>query len=325
MARLYHIVRGHIHKNSHLLFYLKGLWRDVWPHALCRMSLRNKLKAVERMNDEEREYIMRRVNHYCHLDAPIVLAENAYPLSRFTMKRKDREVTGGVHSAHYFDCQEYARYFPKHLKWSMFSGDVNYCFPQPCICKSRPILPPEEPNNNILLKLNKVRHFLWIKDPFRWEEKEGRILFRGDVQHKPHRERFVGMWHDHPMCDVREGGGLSLYDHLKYRYIMSLEGNDVASNLKWVMSSGSVAVMPRPKYETWFMESQLQPDFHYIEIRDDYSDLIDKINYYEAHPKEAKAIVQNAHEWVRQFRNKRREDLIALLVLEKYFKGTGQL
>lgn len=230
-----------------------------------------------------------------------------------------------VHSAHYFDCQEYTRFFPKNLKWSMFSGDVNYTFPQPTICKSRPILAAEIPNNNILLNMNKVRHFLWIKDPFRWEEKEARILFRGDANMKPHREEFIRMWQQHPMCDIKEGGGLSLYDHLKYRYIMSLEGNDVASNLKWVMSSNSVAVMPRPKYETWYMESQLQPDYHYIEISADYRDLIDRINYYETHPEEAKAIVKHAHEWVEQFWNKEREDLISLLVLDKYFKGTRQL
>lgn len=325
LIRLYHIVRGHIHKNSHLLFYLKGIWRDIWPHAFCRMNLKRQLRALEHMRPEEQAYIMRRVNHYCHLEAPILLADNAYPLSRFTMKKKDRAVTGGVHSVHYFDCQEYARFFPKNLKWSMFSGDVNYTFPQPCICKSRPILPPEMPNNNVLLNLNKVRHFLWIKDPFSWEQKQAVILFRGDVRMKPHRELFIKMWQQHPMCDIKEGGDMSLYDHLKYRYIMSLEGNDVASNLKWVMSSNSVAVMPRPKYETWYMESQLRPDYHYIEISADYHDLIDRINYYEAHPEEAKAIVKHAHEWVEQFWDKEREDLISLLVLEKYFKGTGQL
>ena len=187
LIRLYHIVRGHIHKNSHLLFYIKGIWRDTWPHVFCRMALRRKLRTLERMTPEERAYIMRRVNHYCHLEPPIQLADNAYPLSRFTMKKKDREVTGVVHSAHYFDCQEYTRFFPKNLKWSMFSGDVNYTFPQPTICKSRPILVAEIPNNNILLNMNKVRHFLWIKDPFRWEEKDARILFRGDAHMKPHR------------------------------------------------------------------------------------------------------------------------------------------
>ena len=40
----------------------------------------------------------------------------------------------------------------------------------------------------------------------------------------------------------------------KHKFILCIEGNDVASNLKWVMSSNSVAVMPKPKFESWFME-----------------------------------------------------------------------
>ncbi len=323
--RLLHIIRGHIHKNSHLVFYLKGLWRQFLPDAFCLMRLRNRLSALKKCSEEERRYILDRVNFYCHLEAPITLSDGAYPLSRFTMEKKNREVTGKINSTYFYDCMEYTRFFPKRLKWMMLSGDVSHTLPQPGFTKSRPILPPEEPNNNILLNMDKVRHFLWIKDPIAWEEKQTRILFRGDVNGKPHRERFLEMWQHHPLCDLQAGGGLTLYDHLKYRYIMSLEGNDVASNLKWVMSSNSVAVMPRPKYETWFMESRLRPNYHYIEIRPDYSDLIERIEYFERHPEEAKAIAAHAHEWVKQFWNQEREDLISLLVLEKYFKGTGQL
>jgi hypothetical protein len=106
---------------------------------------------------------------------------------------------------------------------------------------------------------------------------------------------------------------------------MALEGNDVASNLKWVMSSNSIAVMPRPTCETWFMEGKLIPNYHYIEIREDYADLVERITYYEAHPEEAKQIVQHAHEWCSQFQDKDREDMISVLVLQKYFKASGQL
>ena len=61
---------------------------------------------------------------------------------------------------------------------------------------------------------------------------------------------------------------------------MALEGIDVASNLKWVMSSNSIAVMPRPTCETWFMEGTLIPDYHYIEIKPDFSDLEERLNQY---------------------------------------------
>jgi hypothetical protein len=82
--------------------------------------------------------------------------------------------------------------------------------------------------------------------------------------------------------------------------------------------------MPRPKFETWFMEGNLIPNHHYILINDDYSDLEERLNYYLHRPDEALEIVKNANEYVNQFRNKKREDLISLLVLDKYFRETGQ-
>jgi len=113
---------------------------------------------------------------------------------------------------------------------------------------------------------------------------------------------------------------MTIKQHLDYKFILCLEGNDVASNLKWVMSSNSVAVMTRPTCETWFMEGRLIANYHYIAIKDDFSDLEEKLNYYINHPEEAKAISRHANEYVKQFRNNKREDLISLLVLKKYFE-----
>jgi pyrroloquinoline quinone (PQQ) biosynthesis protein C len=86
------------------------------------------------------------------------------------------------------------------------------------------------------------------------------------------------------------------------------------------MSSNSIAVMPKPTYETWFMEGTLIGNYHYIEIKKDYSDLEEKLNYYIKHTNEALKIIENAHKFVEQFRDKKREKLISLLVLQKYFQ-----
>ncbi len=86
------------------------------------------------------------------------------------------------------------------------------------------------------------------------------------------------------------------------------------------MSSNSIAVMPRPKYETWFMEGTLIPDYHYICIKDDYSDLDEKLKYYIKHPEKAQNIIFHANQYVDQFKNKKQEKLISLLVLKKYFE-----
>jgi hypothetical protein len=90
------------------------------------------------------------------------------------------------------------------------------------------------------------------------------------------------------------------------------------------MSSNCIAVMPRPTYETWFMEGKLIPNYHYIEIKPDYSNLIERIEYYNNHIDEAKEIIRHANEYAAQFRNKKRERLIQLMVMAKYFRNTGQ-
>jgi spore maturation protein CgeB len=90
------------------------------------------------------------------------------------------------------------------------------------------------------------------------------------------------------------------------------------------MSSNSVAVMPKPKYESWFMEGKLVPDYHYILIKDDYSDLEEKLNYYLNNTDKLKRIANNANQYIKQFTDRNKEKLISLLVMEKFFKLSNQ-
>ena len=51
-----------------------------------------------------------------------------------------------------------------------------------------------------------------------------------------------------------------------HRYHLSLEGNDVATDLKWKLASGSLVLMPPPTKEGWLMEGRLQPWIHYVPL-----------------------------------------------------------
>lgn len=324
VRRLWYATFRHTRKNSHFAFYVRSLLRYCTPRWLTQRRLAAHLARYHALSPEQQSYVMSRIDYYCRFAHAIHLPDDAPPLRLFTYTGRQSYVQDYVNSAYFFDAYQYTRYFPDHLRWAYNPGDVNYLFPVPEITKSRPIAVDDSNRNNILLNLDKTRHFLWVTDPFTWQQKECGILFRGDARYKPHRQRFIEMWKHHPWCDLVSTGSMSLYDHLRYRYIMCLEGNDVASNLKWVMSSNSVAVMPRPRFETWYMEGKLIPNYHYIEIADDYHDLIERIEYYEAHPEEVKAIAEHAHAWVEQFQDQKREDLISLMVLDKYFTLTGQ-
>jgi len=48
------------------------------------------------------------------------------------------------------------------------------------------------------------------------------------------------------------------------------------------------------------------------------------MEYYLQHTDEALEIIKNANHYIEQFKSKPREDLISLLVLEKYFYKTNQ-
>ncbi|RZA01082.1 MAG: hypothetical protein EOP47_11985 [Sphingobacteriaceae bacterium] len=224
-------------------------------------------------------------------------------------------------------------YFNNNLKVNYLPGDIIHVPHVPTIQKSRPIACDNA--NAVLLNLDKHRHFVFVHDKTPFAAKKDMLVGRGTVT-QPHRIKFMELHFNNPLCDVgqvnKKGGNanwlkpkLSITGHLLYKFILSLEGNDVATNLKWIMSSNSVAVMPRPKYETWFMEGKLIPDFHYIMIKDDFSDLDEKISYYLAHTDKAQQIAKNANKYVAQFFDKDKEDIIALLVLQKYFKYTSQL
>ena len=309
-----------------LIYYIRANIMRLAPKWFLRIKERIALSKVA--NHPDKEYIMERVDYYNKLTTGAFLPTDAPRLKEHTLKNKK---SGSVY---FYDSYEVTRHFPNHLKWLLKGGDVTTVPEHPTIVKSRPIHCNNA--NSVLLKLNKVRHFVFVNDKTPFEKKEDLIIFRGDANGKPSRIRFFEKWFGHPKCSLVDtarhstnpqewkGEKMSIEEHLKYRYIMALEGVDVATNLKWLMSSNSIAVMPRPKYETWFMEGKLIPNYHYIEIKPDYSDLMERIEYYNSHIDEAKEIIRHANEYASQFRNKKREKLIQLLVMEKYFRNTGQ-
>ena len=183
--------------------------------------------------------------------------------------------------------------------------------------------------------LNKVRHFNFIEDPINFAEKKDMAVWRGYAKNSENREYFIKNYYDVPTFDIGQHAPkvnepwhrpyMPISKQLKFKFIFCIEGADTATNIKWVMSSNSVCVMPKPKYETWFMEGKLKSDFHYISIKDDFSDLEERLKYYIENKEEAKKIIYNANKYIKQFQNKKREDLISLLILEKYFHNSGQI
>ena len=307
-------------KNLKFVYYLRCALRNWIPQWWLQHHKTALLHSLEHRADKD--YILDRVNYYNKLThtSPITGKHSLADISN----------EGSTYNR---DTFEITRYFDPALKIDTLFGDNIQIGTTPSIVKSRPILGKNQ--NDVVLNLDKVRHFTFLKDKRSFASKRNMAIFRG-ATFQPHRQRFMKMYFGHPLVDCANTAHksdlpaewnkplITLYDHLHYKFIICLEGNDVASNLKWVMSSNSIAIMPKPKYETWFMEGRLKAGVHYIEIKDDFSDLEEKIQYYSQHIDEAETILQNAHEFVRQFFDKPREELIAILVMQKYFELTGQ-
>jgi hypothetical protein len=114
---------------------------------------------------------------------------------------------------------------------------------------------------------------------------------------------------------------LSIHQQLRFKYIISVEGNDVATNLKWIMHSNSLCLMPRPRFETWFLESRLVAGVHYAELSDDFSNLQDVFEHYEQHPAQALAIIHQAQAYTRQFLDTSADNVLAQHVCQAYFEA----
>lgn len=112
---------------------------------------------------------------------------------------------------------------------------------------------------------------------------------------------------------------MSIWEQLKYKYILSIEGNDVASGLKWQLYSNSVVFMRKPKIVSWAMEDKLEPYVHYIAIKDDFSDLIEQIEYADKNYDKCLNIIKNANKFIEQFQDQKKEEIIHFLVIKKYF------
>ncbi len=306
------------HKNLKPIYYLKNFIRLKFLPQFAHNKLDKKLKSL---SNYDQEYINFRVNYYNKLEDKFTFSQEIKTLQDFIYTGKEK--------TYFFDAWKFTRYFKPEYKFSYEFGDVTKIPNNPSIVKSRPINGNNV--NSILLNLNRIRHFIFVNENKPFVKKKNQIVWRGNIwSYQPQRVDFLEKHFSNPLCNIGHVNNtdiesnwfkekLTIDEQLQYKFILSIEGNDVATNLKWIMSSNSIAVMPTPKFETWFMEGTLKPDYHYIHIKDDYSDLNDKLEYYIQNPNKADEIRKNANEYVVQFKNKKREELISLLVLKKYF------
>ncbi|BCH02731.1 lipopolysaccharide biosynthesis protein [Mesorhizobium loti] len=304
--------------SARVFYYARNVVRDVIPQALFRLRLAARLEQAMLSDEAAR----RRLNDYNKLQDGFAPSANAVHISKLPF----------TPTMYYYDLKEFARYFDPGLLIDVEFGDVRDVPKVPTIVKDRPIR--DDDQNAVIMKLDKFRHFQMPADATSFADKLPMVVWRGDLNN-PIRTRFLQAVRDLPFCDAGSHKPnapaeyakpfLSISQHQRYRYIVSLEGNDVATNLKWILNSKSLCLMPPPTYETWFAERQLEANVHYVPLDPDFADLGEKVRYFERHPAQAERIIAAANAYCRKFSNERDEQAISLLVLYKYFVLSGQI
>ena len=102
--------------------------------------------------------------------------------------------------------------------------------------------------------------------------------------------RHLESHHVQPKTDITEMS--------KYKYLLSVEGNDVATGLKWMLYSNSVVLMSPQTQATWAMEDLLLPFVHYLPLEHDYSNLLEMLEWAEQHQEACQEISKRATDYI---------------------------
>lgn len=312
-------------RRSKLCFFVGAAAMQLVPDVCFRLRREALLKSI--FSRPDADDILGRAAYCCRLDADshLSLPGDAPAISRLRFPKR-------MH-AYYFDLRSALRYFPRDLRVMHIPGDVTHVPAVPAVVKSRPV--GGENSNSVLLALNTVRHYVFADDRVPFARKSDTACFRGKVPDKQLRIAMFERWFGHAGIDLGDTSEhpvrpewarprMTIGEQLRHKFIISVEGNDVASNLKWILSSNSVAVMPRPRFETCFEEGRLIPGVHFIEIRRDFSDLREALDRYSRRPDLCERISAAGRMWASRFRDPLRERLVALMTMQRYFLATGQ-
>ena len=228
-------------KPSKGAYYASHILKQLVPSFIYRMKAKRMLKQLSKRSDKE--YILDRVNYYNTISEPFSLPAETWHernsgIYHF-LDRVDQFKLSTFHSAYYFDFRDAIRWFRQSCRAAYVPGDVYFTPKAPAFVKSR--LLSNTNQNSVLLKLDKWRHFMWVNDSKPWAEKMDKAIFRGKIRWSRQRTQFLEMYFNHPMCDCGVVGNedvnpewktpkKTIREHLDYKFIMALEGNDVATN-----------------------------------------------------------------------------------------------
>lgn len=255
---------------------------------------------------------------------------------------------------YYHDMTRHLHYSP-----SLYSSLFLFCprdrvepFHVPTLVKTRPI---HETNmgSSILMNLNAARHFEPLftleNNDVPFHSKSNKLVWRGADTgfgfgnnlpfRECSREHLVRTFGESTNSNIDIGLSecgsnkvsttdlasfikpkMTISEMLRHKFLLSIEGNDVATNLKWILYSNSVPFCPPFTMQSWILEDNLIPWQHFIPIRADFLDMEDKLEWCIHHPSRCRSIARQGKEYMSQFLDVRKENAVIHGVLSEYAK-----
>ena len=233
----------------------------------------------------------------------------------------------------------------KDIKFIFSFGDNTKLKNVPCFVKAKKLLSNDY---SVLLNLNTYRHTSMLATlksidiPF--HSKINKVIWRGaatglkdngircelvkkyqntknpniDIKFSHFSQ---GLPKGYNISDYHKGNPMTIDEMLKYKFLVSVEGNDVATNLKWGLLSNSVILQPIPTKCSWFMEDMLIPFEHFIPLNDDFSDLEEKFQWCMNNLDKCEQISKNATIYMNNFLDEENENHITNVVINRYLKN----
>lgn len=151
------------------------------------------------------------------------------------------------------------------------------------------------------LCLNRYNCYRSIHRGLVFQEKISKLVYAGNF-HGSHfnftkrRDIFIcprkyfSQLHFHNVCV----GNFTRNDMIKYKYILDIDGNaSTWDATAWKLNSGSVIFKSDSSWKQWFYHEFL-PWKHFIPIKDDFSDIPEKLLWCENHIDECLQIISNS-------------------------------
>ncbi len=136
-----------------------------------------------------------------------------------------------------------------------------------------------------------------------------KIFWRGSLFTNSSRRFLFELGKKYPQYlqieDSTRGQFVPMIEQAKYKYLIDLRGFAGSDRIQTLLQLGRVVFIAERPFREWYFD-RLIPMKHYVPVKEDMSDLLDKYFYMEHHPELYEKIVRNLAEFVEENFNPRR-------------------